>query len=156
MYFLTQAPAAVRDILLVLVNFLAYFESEEDKKAQVEDEVINLKKDTGRNEKRLVEEERLLGQAKQVIQFIDSFKFVYQLFLSIYSFLTILQNAEEQRMKESELRQHLLQRKERYLNVEGSVNKLETDVEELSKRVSAIGVRLEQATANLQQVAYGL
>lgn len=59
-------------------------------------------------------------------------------------------------MKESELRQHLLQRKERYLNVEGSVNKLETDVEELSKRVSAIGVRLEQATANLQQVAYGL
>jgi len=59
-------------------------------------------------------------------------------------------------MKESELRQHLLQRKERYLNVEGSVNKLESDVEELSKRVSAIGVRLEQATANLQQVAYGL
>lgn len=68
-YFLVKAPAAVREILLVLVNFLAYFESEEDKKAQVEDEVINLKKDTGRNEKRLVEEERLLGQAKQVYNY---------------------------------------------------------------------------------------
>lgn len=55
-------------------------------------------------------------------------------------------------MKEAELRQHLLQRKERYMKVEASVKRLEAEVEEVSKRLQATNVRLEHAQATLKQV----
>lgn len=58
-------------MLTTLVNFLAYFETEEAGKEEVEDEVVTMKKEAAKNEKRLIEEERLLGQAKQVNQFND-------------------------------------------------------------------------------------
>ena len=60
------APNAVKDVLVVLVNFLAYFEAEEGKKEEIELEILNLKQKTIQLEKRLLEEEKHLGKCRQV------------------------------------------------------------------------------------------
>lgn len=62
------APNVAREVLVALVNFLAYFEAEENNKEEIEAEVQNLKHQTIQNEKRLVEEERYLDKCRQVYE----------------------------------------------------------------------------------------
>ncbi len=62
----SPAPSTVRDVLLTLVNFLAYFEAEESNKEEIEAEMQALKHQTLQNEKKLEEEERRLDKGKQV------------------------------------------------------------------------------------------
>lgn len=116
----------VREVLATLVNFLAFFEAEEGSKEAVEEEVIRLKQSTASNEKRLLDEERLLGKSKQA--------------------------AEEQKLKEAELRQHITSRKDKCMKVEGTVKKLEAESEEVSKRTASAKARREQAALLLKQV----
>lgn len=53
-------------MLLCLTNFLAYFESEEAHKEEIEEAVDKVRNTAIQNEKRLVEEERYLDKCKQV------------------------------------------------------------------------------------------
>lgn len=69
----STASNTVRDALLGLVNFLAFFEAEEGNKEEIEAEVQNLKHLTMQNEKRLVEEERYLDKCRQVEIYEPSF-----------------------------------------------------------------------------------
>ena len=119
-------PATVREVLVILVNFLAFFEDQEESKQMVEEDVIKQKHSAAANEKRLVDEERLLGKSKA--------------------------SAEEQRMREAELKQHIGQRKEKVAKVEGSVRKLEAEGDEIFKRVQAARMRKDQAGLALKQV----
>lgn len=63
---LFAASNIVRDVLLNLVNFLAYFEAEETHKEEIEEEVQRIKHQVINNEKRLNEEERYLNKCRQV------------------------------------------------------------------------------------------
>ena len=56
----------VREVLSVLVNFLAYYEEQEGLKEQIEGEVQELKMARIQGEKRLSEEMRYLDKCKQV------------------------------------------------------------------------------------------
>ncbi len=56
----------MREVLLGLVNFLAYFEAEENNKEEIEAEIQCLKNKTLQYEKHLIEEERYLDKCKQV------------------------------------------------------------------------------------------
>lgn len=62
----SPAPSTVRDVLLTLVNFLAYFEAEESNKEEIEAEMQALKHQALQNEKKLEEEERRLDKGRQV------------------------------------------------------------------------------------------
>ena len=53
--------------MLALTNFIAYVESEDDRKAEIEEEIVKEKKSASQNEKKLEDEERLLGTARQVL-----------------------------------------------------------------------------------------
>lgn len=61
------ASSTVKDVLVGLVNFLAYFEAEEANKEQVETEIQNLKQLTIQYEKRLLEDEKYLSKCQQVL-----------------------------------------------------------------------------------------
>ena len=119
-------PTSIREILGILVNFLAFFEDQEESKRMIEEEAVNLKHTALANEKRLVDEERLLGKSKA--------------------------SAEEQKMKETELKQHIGQRKENVANMEGSFRKLEAEGDEIFKRVQAARLRKDQAGLVFKQV----
>jgi hypothetical protein len=56
----------MKEVLLSLVNFLAYFEAEENNKEEIEAEIQSLKLKTLQLEKQLIEEERYLDKCKQV------------------------------------------------------------------------------------------
>lgn len=60
------ASNMMREVLLGLVNFLAYFEAEENNKEDIEAEIQCLTNKTLQNEKLLVEKERYLDKCKQV------------------------------------------------------------------------------------------
>jgi hypothetical protein len=60
------ASNMMREVLLGLVNFLAYFEAEENNKEDIEAEIQCLKNKTLQNEKLLVDKERHLDKCKQV------------------------------------------------------------------------------------------
>ena len=60
------APNIVKEVLGYLVNFLAYFESEEGSKEEIEAEVQAIKQQINVKGKQKEEEERHLHQAKQV------------------------------------------------------------------------------------------
>jgi len=65
--FKSTDSTTVRDVLLALTNFIAYVESEDDRKAEIEEEIVKEKKSASQNEKKLEDEERLLGTARQVL-----------------------------------------------------------------------------------------
>lgn len=54
----------------------------------------------------------------------------------------------------SELRRVLVNRKEKYLNIEAVTTKLEAEVEDITKKINNINCRLEQATIALKQVKF--
>jgi hypothetical protein len=64
--FLFLASNVMKEVLLSLVNFLAYFEAEENNKEEIEAEIQSLKLKTLQLEKQLIEEERYLDKCKQV------------------------------------------------------------------------------------------
>jgi hypothetical protein len=53
---------------------------------------------------------------------------------------------------ETELRQVVVSRKEKYMKTESSITKLESDVDDLTKRVHMINISLEKGSINLKQV----
>lgn len=116
----------VRDVLLNLVNFLAYFEAEETHKEEIEEEVQRIKHQVINNEKRLIEEERYLNKCRQT--------------------------EEEKKLWGAELRHTLVKQKEKHLKIEAVVTKLEEEVDDFTKRMHGITVRIEQAANTLKQV----
>jgi|688.fasta_scaffold1863694_2 hypothetical protein len=55
-------------------------------------------------------------------------------------------------MMETELRQILVSRKEKYMKTESNITKLESDVDDLTKRIQHINLSLEKASITLKQV----
>jgi hypothetical protein len=53
---------------------------------------------------------------------------------------------------ETELRQIVVSRKEKCMKTESNITKLESDVEDLTKRIRHINLSLEKATITLKQV----
>lgn len=68
---------------------------------------------------------------------------------------TLLQSEEQEKIMGSELRQLLLNRKDKYMRFEACINKLENDVEELNKKLSSLNAKLENGTSTLKQVKGG-
>ena len=64
--YLTAAPTVFKDVLVALVNFLAYFEAEEVTKDAVETEIQGLKNRTQQMEKELEDRQRDLNKSHQV------------------------------------------------------------------------------------------
>ena len=63
-----------------------------------------------------------------------------------------LQSAEEKKIQETELRQVLVNRKEKCMKIEAGVKRLETEVDEISKRMVGIQLKIEQSSVTLKQV----
>ena len=63
--YLTAAPTVFKDVLVALVNFLAYFEAEEVTKDTVETEIQGLKNRTQQMEKELEDRQRDLNKSHQ-------------------------------------------------------------------------------------------
>ncbi|EFX65706.1 hypothetical protein DAPPUDRAFT_264338 [Daphnia pulex] len=116
----------MREVLLGLVNFLAYFEAEENNKEDIEAEIQCLKNKTLQYEKLLVEEERYLDKCKQ--------------------------SEEEKKIMAAELRKLVVHRKEKYLKIEAIVKKEEVEVDEITKRIRSTHAKLEQETNTLKQI----
>ena len=55
-------------------------------------------------------------------------------------------------MMETELRQIVISRKEKYMKTESNITKLESDVDDLTKRIQHINLSLEKASITLKQV----
>jgi len=119
-------PGVVREVLSVLVNFLAYYEEQEGLKEQIEGEVQELKMARIQGEKRLSEEMRYLDKCKQL--------------------------AEEKKIQDSELRHLVLTLQEKNRNKEGSIKKLEEDVTNITKRLQSLQQRIEQSSITLNQL----
>jgi len=63
-YIYSLASGTVKDILVCLVNFLAYFEAEETIQESIENEILQTKQQMMQNEKRLNEEQKHLDKCK--------------------------------------------------------------------------------------------
>lgn len=64
---LSLAQNIVKEVLSTLTNFVAFFESEESHKDEIEEEIEKLRNTAIQNEKKLVDEERYLDKCKQVL-----------------------------------------------------------------------------------------
>ena len=127
---------------------MAYFEAEENTQESIENEIIQTKQQMMQNEKRLNEEQKHLDKckmasAKQISFFLLSSPFNRHLHL---------QSAEEKKIQETELRQVLVNRKEKCMKIEAGVKRLETEVDEISKRMAGIQLKIEQSCVTLKQV----
>jgi len=119
-------PAIVREVLSVLVNFLAFYEEQEGYKEEIESSVQSLQMARIQGEKQLSEEMRHLDKCRQ--------------------------QAEEKKIQDGELRQLVLSLQEKCRNKEASINKLEDDSADITKRLQTLNQRIEQSTATTNEL----
>jgi len=118
--------AKVREVLAVLINFLAYYESADYILAETESEVLALKQKKIQSEKQLNEKRKHLEKLKQ--------------------------QEEEKKIQDSELRRLISAEKDQLRKSENTNSKLDSEIGEATKREESSRVKLEQLLATVKQL----